>query len=186
MLFVFFLCISKLNHVITSFLADVHREARTAARGQTENFRHIFCNFSTAFNVLLNASVGAHGVIFDLFLLRESIGFSSNHFVECKNTSSLTKVYHLENMSLRWKLSKTGTTDRNLLNVIGNLMTILIHRYNRLDFVHRGQTDISKAEDAIINDWSGWLTFFDQWVLVCYLTLVVDKDLTSFFVKALS
>jgi len=183
-LFMFFLFIFKLNHIVGSLLANVHREARAAARSQTKNTRHILTLFFNVINVFLDASVWSHNISLNFIFLREGVSLVSDHVVECKNASGLTKVNHLENVWFSWKLREIGTTNRRLFDVISNNMSILIHRHNRLDFVHWSQTDISKTEDAIIDGRIWRLTFLDQWVLVGYLTFAVDEDLTSFLVKA--
>jgi len=134
--------------------------------------------------VLLNASVAAHIVKSELFLLYKCIRFISNHVVECKNTSSFTEVHDLENVRFCWQFGGSRPANCDILDVNSNLIVPLVHGNDRLNFVHWSQADVSKAEDAIVNNRKFGLTLRNQWVLVGNLTQIVYKDLASFLVKA--
>jgi len=125
--------------------------------------------------VLLNASVAAHIVKSELFFLYKCIRFISNHVVECKNTSSFTEVHDLENVRFCWQFGGSRPANCDILDVNSNLIVPLVHGNDRLNFVHWSQADVSKAEDAIVNNRKFGLTLRNQWVLVGNLTQMFIK-----------
>lgn len=88
-------------------------------------------------------------------------------------------------MNFRRHLGSNSGTNCRRVDVLGQYVSVLVLRDDRLKLVHGSKADIAKAEDIAITGWLLWLTLVDEWVPIGHDSKIVDKNLPSLFVNAL-
>ena len=158
-------------------LVDVHWKANAASGCNSE--KHLVLFVPRCVNVfpLLLVSEDSHLSISETFFFSEHVIFNGNHFVETNDSIFFTERNSVKFVHVRWNVHEIGSFVHSLGNIVCDLGAILEHGDDGLQLVLRGQANITKTEDVLMNDEISWIVVGSNWMLVSDTTFRIHPDL---------
>lgn len=109
-----------------------------------------------------------------------------HHLVELEDSSSSSNWDHDDEVDLIWQLCLEWLPNRQVINILYDYMFVLHNRWDRLLLIHFGEADVSDTEDILVYIWICRLVLFDERVPISHLTHIIDQNLATSLINALS